>query len=86
VLLPSDTHRKPLTFNTAVLFPFVTYFLTLPHTTRRYKPEYFNILERQFHAKVEKVSGIGLCETTCVLIASDCALVALSFIGHLSTQ
>jgi hypothetical protein len=32
VLLPSDTHRKPLTFITAVLLPFVTYLLTLPVT------------------------------------------------------
>jgi hypothetical protein len=30
VLLPSDTHRKPLTYTTAVLLPFVTYLLTLP--------------------------------------------------------
>jgi hypothetical protein len=30
VLLPSDTHRKPITTITAVLLPFVTYLLTLP--------------------------------------------------------
>jgi hypothetical protein len=30
VLLPSDTHREPITSNTAVLLPFVTYLLTLP--------------------------------------------------------
>jgi hypothetical protein len=30
VLLPSDTHRKPITSITAVLLPFVTYLLTLP--------------------------------------------------------
>jgi hypothetical protein len=30
VLLPSDTHRKPITYNTTVLLPFVTYLLTLP--------------------------------------------------------
>jgi hypothetical protein len=29
VLLPSDTHRKPITSITAVLLPFVTYLLTL---------------------------------------------------------
>jgi hypothetical protein len=32
VLLPSDTHRKPITSIAAVLLPFVTYLLTLPHT------------------------------------------------------
>jgi hypothetical protein len=31
VLLPSDTHIKPITSITAVLLPFVTYLLTLPH-------------------------------------------------------
>jgi hypothetical protein len=31
VLLPSDTHRKSITSITAVLLPFVTYLLTLPH-------------------------------------------------------
>jgi hypothetical protein len=30
VLLPSDTHRKPIPSITAVLLPFVTYLLTLP--------------------------------------------------------
>jgi hypothetical protein len=30
VLLPSDTHRKHVTYLTAVLVPFVTYLLTLP--------------------------------------------------------
>jgi hypothetical protein len=30
VLLPSDTHRKPMTSITAVLLPAVTYLLTLP--------------------------------------------------------
>jgi hypothetical protein len=30
VLLPSETHRKPITSITAVLLPFVTYLLTLP--------------------------------------------------------
>jgi hypothetical protein len=30
VLLPSDTHRKPITSITAVLLPFVTYLLALP--------------------------------------------------------
>jgi hypothetical protein len=30
VLLPSDTHRKPITSITAVLLPFVTHLLTLP--------------------------------------------------------
>jgi hypothetical protein len=29
VLLPSDTHTKPITSITAVLLPFVTYLLTL---------------------------------------------------------
>jgi hypothetical protein len=29
VLLPSDTHRKPITSITAVLLPFVTYLLNL---------------------------------------------------------
>jgi hypothetical protein len=33
VLLPSDTHRKPITSITAVLLPLVTYLLTLPRTT-----------------------------------------------------
>jgi hypothetical protein len=32
VLLPSDTHIKPITSITAVLLPFVTYLLTLPCT------------------------------------------------------
>jgi hypothetical protein len=32
VLLPSDTLRKPITSITAVLLPFVTYLLTLPHS------------------------------------------------------
>jgi hypothetical protein len=31
VLLPSDTHRKPITPITAVLLPFVTYLLTLSY-------------------------------------------------------
>jgi hypothetical protein len=31
VLLPSDTYRKRITPITAVLLPFVTYLLTLPH-------------------------------------------------------
>jgi hypothetical protein len=35
VLLPSDTHRKPITSITAVLLPFVTYLVT---------PSYFNLL------------------------------------------
>jgi hypothetical protein len=30
VLLPSDTHRKPITFIKSVLLPFVTYLLTHP--------------------------------------------------------
>jgi hypothetical protein len=30
VLLPSETHRKPITSITAVLLPFVTNLLTLP--------------------------------------------------------
>jgi hypothetical protein len=30
VLLPSDAHRKPVISITVVLFPFVTYLLTLP--------------------------------------------------------
>jgi hypothetical protein len=30
VLLPSDTHRKPIKSITTVLLPFVTYFLILP--------------------------------------------------------
>jgi hypothetical protein len=30
VLLPSDTHRKPIMFITPVTPPFVTYLLTLP--------------------------------------------------------
>jgi hypothetical protein len=34
MLLPSDTHRKPITSITTVLLPFVTYLLTLPLTTR----------------------------------------------------
>jgi hypothetical protein len=33
VLLPSDTHRKPISSITAVLFSFVTYLLTLPRTS-----------------------------------------------------
>jgi hypothetical protein len=33
VLLPSDTHRIPITSITAVLLSFVTYLLTLPHTS-----------------------------------------------------
>jgi hypothetical protein len=32
VLLFSDTHRKPITSIAAVLLPFVTYLLTLPHS------------------------------------------------------
>jgi hypothetical protein len=32
VLLPSDTHRKPITYITAALLAFVTYLLTLPPT------------------------------------------------------
>jgi hypothetical protein len=32
VLLPCDTHRKPITSITVVLLPFVTYSLTLPRT------------------------------------------------------
>jgi hypothetical protein len=32
VLLPSDTHRKPITSIAAVLLSFVTYLLTLPRT------------------------------------------------------
>jgi hypothetical protein len=30
VLLPTDTHRKPITSIPAVLLPFVAYLLTLP--------------------------------------------------------
>jgi hypothetical protein len=30
VLLPSDAQRKPITYVTVVLLPFVTYLLTLP--------------------------------------------------------
>jgi hypothetical protein len=37
VLLPSDTHRKPITFITAVLLPSVTNLLTLPHIIRMIK-------------------------------------------------
>jgi hypothetical protein len=33
VLLPSDLHRKPVTSITAVLLQFVTYLLTLSHST-----------------------------------------------------
>jgi hypothetical protein len=32
VLLPSDTHRKPITSITAALLLFLTYLLTLPRT------------------------------------------------------
>jgi uncharacterized membrane protein len=32
VLLPSDTHRKPVTSITAVLLTFVTYLLILSYT------------------------------------------------------
>jgi hypothetical protein len=32
VLLPSDTHRTPVTTITAVVLPFVTYLLTLPRS------------------------------------------------------
>jgi hypothetical protein len=34
VLLPSDTHRKPITSFTAVLLPSVIYLLTLPRIQR----------------------------------------------------
>jgi hypothetical protein len=34
VLLPSDTHRKPITSITAVLLPFVTHLLTLSRISR----------------------------------------------------
>jgi hypothetical protein len=37
VLLPSDTHRKLVTSNTAVLLPFMTYLLTLPSTVFRWQ-------------------------------------------------
>jgi hypothetical protein len=33
VLLPTDTHRKPIASITAVLLPFVAYLLSLPRTT-----------------------------------------------------
>jgi hypothetical protein len=33
VLLPSGTHRNPITSITAALLPFVTYLLTLAHTS-----------------------------------------------------
>jgi hypothetical protein len=36
VLLPSDTHRKPVTSLTVVLLLFVTYLLTLPHIYYKY--------------------------------------------------
>jgi hypothetical protein len=36
VLLPSDTHRKPITSITAVLLPSVTYLLTLPSISVKY--------------------------------------------------
>jgi hypothetical protein len=32
MLLPSDTHRKPITSITTVLLPFVSYLLILPHS------------------------------------------------------
>jgi hypothetical protein len=35
VLLPSDTHRKPIMLITAVLLPLVTYLLTLPRIYKR---------------------------------------------------
>jgi hypothetical protein len=33
-MLPRDTHRKPMTPITAVLFPFVSYLLTLSRSIR----------------------------------------------------
>jgi hypothetical protein len=33
VLLPSDSHRKPITSLTVVLLPFMAYLLTVPGTT-----------------------------------------------------
>jgi hypothetical protein len=35
VLLPSDTHRKPITSITLVLLQFVTYLLTLPLSIKK---------------------------------------------------
>jgi hypothetical protein len=38
VLLPSDTHRKPIMSIRAILLPFVTYLLTPPCITRLHFP------------------------------------------------
>jgi hypothetical protein len=50
VLLPSDTHRKPITFITAALLPFVTYLLTLPRTIERRKD--FLFVSSQFNLEL----------------------------------
>jgi hypothetical protein len=55
VLLPNDTHRKPITSITSVLLPFVTYLLTLHRITIYHPILYINIsvltysYERRYH-------------------------------------
>jgi hypothetical protein len=69
VLLPSDTHRKPITSITAVLLPFVTYLLTLPRIAPRLKkPENMNIPTRMakshLQAKTRRVK-LQVCTDVC---------------------
>jgi hypothetical protein len=42
VLLPSDTHRKPIMSITAILLPFVTYLLTIINRIAQYGPQPFH--------------------------------------------
>jgi hypothetical protein len=57
VLLPSDTHRKPITSITAVLLPFVTYLLT---------PSYFHMLRLEFDTV--EFGGWWICRRSQLLL------------------
>jgi hypothetical protein len=51
VMLPSDAHTKPITSNTAVLLPIVTYLLTFPHKLTMFRQKACAILGWPFSAK-----------------------------------
>jgi hypothetical protein len=59
MLLPSDTHTKPVMFITAVLLPFVTYLLILPRTILR-RLFYNSVLEFKLFKIKEITRKIGL--------------------------
>jgi hypothetical protein len=72
VLLPSDGHRKPITSITAVLLPFVTYLLTLPHNINFPRCFYAGA---SWEPSYSRRLGIKLLTRHC-LLASSSALTA----------